>query len=89
MNMERVARLVITVHGIRAFGHWQERLEDLLVKQTTAGDSPTVLNYKYGYFSVFAFLLPPLRWLVTRRFRHALLHAICSQNWQRIDNRRA
>ena len=60
--------VVITVHGIRTFGLWQERLQALL------GTCPelSVLNYKYGYFSILAFLFPPLRWIVTRRFRMEL-----------------
>lgn len=62
-------RLIITVHGIRTFGHWQERLEQMIKRR-----DPTVevFNYKYGYFSVAAFVVPFLRWLVTRRFRAAL-----------------
>ncbi len=74
--------LVITVHGIRTFGSWQERLESLL-----KAEDPTieVLNYKYGYFSILAFMIPFLRWLVTRRFRVELLHHIDMRAWDRID----
>lgn len=70
------SRLVITVHGIRTFGHWQERLEKLLL----GGLNPSarkldVFHYKYGYFSAFAFLSGILRWLAVRRFRKALISA--------------
>src|SRR5438128_1143583 len=76
--------LVVTVHGIRTFGDWQERLEQLL-KSATKDDSLTVLNYKYGYFSIIAFLIPPIRWLVVRRFRKAFIEQAKSSTWDRID----
>lgn len=59
-------RVIVSIHGIRTFGQWQQRLA-LMVK---AGD-PTVRveSYYYGYFSVIAFLIPFFRWLIVRRFR--------------------
>jgi hypothetical protein len=50
-------QLIITVHGIRTFGGWQERL-DALVGATNSDRELTVINYKFGYFSVVAFLIP-------------------------------
>ena len=64
-------KLVITVHGIRTFGQWQERLGSLL--KQAAPHRVAVENYHYGYFSTIAFLIPVLRWLATRRFRRELL----------------
>ncbi len=74
--------LVVTVHGIRTFGHWQEALGNLLYAQ-----DPEVRceHYTYGYFSLFAFLVPPTRWLVTRRFRRHLLALATGDDWDRID----
>jgi tetratricopeptide (TPR) repeat protein len=66
------SHLVITVHGIRTFGDWQAKLEEQL-KEAEPGIK--VLNYKY-YFSSFAFLLPPVRWWVARRFRNYFVQAI-------------
>ena len=63
-------RLIVTVHGIRTFGHWQERLEGLIHE---VSPQIYVVHYKFGYFSVLAYLVPPLRWLIIRRFRRALL----------------
>ena len=80
--MSQSRHLVITVHGIRTFGHWQERIEKLL---KTVEPSIDVFNYKYGYFSILAFIIPFLRWLVTRRFRRDMLLAISKGNWDRID----
>src|SRR6476660_1434532 len=73
--------LVVTVHGIRTYGVWQDRLTKLLDPQPGV----TVCNYNFGYFSAFAFMIPPLRWLVTRRFRAALLREVHGQEWDRID----
>jgi WD40 repeat protein len=74
--------LVITVHGIHTFGHWQERLEELL---KAADPSIEVFNYKYGYFSVIGFIIPFFRLLVTRAFQHDMLREIRGQNWDRVD----
>jgi WD40 repeat protein len=74
--------LVITVHGIRTFGQWQERLSKLL---RLSEPTIAVYNYHYGYFSVIAFMIPFLRWLVTRRFRQALLDITTDSRWDRVD----
>ncbi|MET0382142.1 MAG: hypothetical protein ABW032_01840, partial [Burkholderiaceae bacterium] len=64
--------MLITVHGIRTFGQWQERLGAL----ARGGDGRLgVEHFKYGYFSVLAFALPPLRWLAVRSFRRSLVAA--------------
>src|SRR5438876_698734 len=80
-------QLLITVHGIRTFGHWQERLETLLLDadQEANDRSVEIINYKFGYFSAVAFLVPPLRWLVVRRFRRDFLRWVNSSSWDRID----
>jgi hypothetical protein len=77
-------QLVISVHGIRTFGGWQERLERLLI-ENGSNYQLTLINYKYGYFSVVAFLIPPLRWLVVRAFRQFLMSFLQEQRWDRID----
>jgi hypothetical protein len=60
-----VTRVIVTVHGIRTFGQWQERLGELL---RTSGFEGPILHFKYGYFSSVAFLVPPLRFLIVLRF---------------------
>lgn len=74
--------LVITVHGIRTLGQWQDRLGKLL--QVSEPEVKTY-HYRYGYFSVLAFMIPFLRWLVTRRFRSELEIVLREQEWDRID----
>jgi hypothetical protein len=61
-----VTRIVVTVHGIRTFGQWQERFGALLRRQGFTG---RIVHFKYGYFSSVAFLVPPLRSVLVRRFR--------------------
>jgi hypothetical protein len=78
------SRLIITVHGIRTFGQWQERLEKLVTD--AAHDSEIeFINYKYGYFSVVAFIIPFFRWLVVRKFRSELIKLCTNKPRTRID----
>jgi tetratricopeptide (TPR) repeat protein len=79
-----IKHLVITVHGIRTFGGWQERLENLLHAQGSDREL-TIINYKFGYFSILAFIFPLLRLLVVRRFRLFFVDLVKSQPWDRID----
>jgi WD40 repeat protein len=74
--------IVVTAHGIRTFGAWQKRLKSLL---ETAEPGIIVLNYNFGFFSIFAFLFPPLRWLATRKFRHELKGIPQSYGNARVD----
>ena len=76
-------RLLITVHGIRTFGLWQEKLEHKLREEL--GRAVEVCHYRYGFFTVLAFLIPPFRWLATRRFRSELLQQANRKRWSRID----
>lgn len=75
------ARLLITVHGIRTYGKWQEALGDLAVRTIP---NLHVYHYKYGFFSMLAFLFPPFRWFVTRAFRRQLELLAC-RSWSRVD----
>jgi hypothetical protein len=61
--------VLITVHGIRTFGQWQDRLKKLV---TAANPNVEVKEYGYGYFSVVAFLIPVVRWLAVISFRRRL-----------------
>ena len=79
LNENNQRHLLITVHGIRTFGQWQERLAKLL-----SAHSIEVRHFKFGYF-FFAYLIPPLRWLAVRRFRKALLTVTKETQWDRID----
>jgi tetratricopeptide (TPR) repeat protein len=73
--------LVILVHGIRTFGQWQEQLKKLL---DVAEPGIEVVMHKYGYYSVLAYAIPFLRWLVTRDFRNHLVK-LTAAPYDRID----
>jgi WD40 repeat protein len=74
--------LVITVHGIRTFGQWQDRLATILKEHDP---SIEVRNYTYGYFSALAFVIPFTRWITTRAFRRRLVAMAGRDAWDRID----
>src|SRR4051812_687881 len=61
--------VVVTVHGMRTHGEWQRRLELLVGKV-----EPTCefRHFRYGYFSVAAFIFPPTRGTIVRRFAREL-----------------
>ncbi|MEV3837926.1 hypothetical protein [Aeromonas dhakensis] len=51
---------IVTVHGIRTFGSWQERLINLIRNQL----KPKLLeplNFKFTGIDFFTFMIPPLR----------------------------
>ena len=79
---ETQRHLIITVHGIRTFGQWQDRLATVL-EQNEPG--VVVFNYRYGYFSVLAFLIPYVRRLVVWRFRSELQETVQKDRWDRVD----
>ena len=64
-----INHLIITVHGIRTKGDWQDELEVLL----GARPGLQVCKFTYGYFSAVAFLIPVVRWIVAGRFRRWVL----------------
>lgn len=45
----------LTVHGIRTFGQWQERLKRIVQAEASYID---FFSYKYGYFSTVFFAIP-------------------------------
>jgi hypothetical protein len=64
--------LVFTLHGIRTYGDWQERLQRLTLEEAErrgTSDQIEFCHYKYGIFSVLALWFPPTRWLTAKRFR--------------------
>jgi WD40 repeat protein len=76
-------RLLITVHGIRTFGAWQGALKTKA--EDDFGGAVEVCNYRYGFYSLVAFLIPFTRWIATRRFRKQLLHDLTKAPWSRVD----
>ncbi len=63
-------RILLTAHGIRTHGQWQERLAAMVSDEDP---STVAVHYKYGFFSTLAFIIPFTRYLITRRFRATFL----------------
>jgi WD40 repeat protein len=84
MEDQPKTHLIVTVHGIRTFGAWQERLENI-VCDGADGAHVRFSHYRYGYFSLLAFIFPPLRWLVVRRFRNDFRKEAADPALTRID----
>lgn len=51
-------KTIITIHGIRTFGEWQQRLRRLIELETL---HTSFKNYKYGYEAIITFIFPALR----------------------------
>lgn len=76
IQSSKIARLradgdlvAVTVHGIRTFGQWQERLKKMIQGEA---DYIKFLSYKYGYFSVIFFVFPFFQRLEVNRLKLAL-----------------
>jgi len=82
MTLSTSNHLLVTVHGIRTFGAWQERLEHLLKKEDP---NVEVAHYKYGYLSAITFAIPVLRRIVIARFRKSLSRMLAQKRWSRVD----
>src|SRR4030095_14146811 len=74
--------LVVAVHGIRTHGQWSDHLRRLIHERESEA---VVLPYKYNYLSAIGFLIPPIRWLMARRFRNDLMGQLASGKWRRVD----
>ncbi len=54
-NITKKESILITLHGIRTFGNWQEEIQKTISKNTQNFEFHSI---KYGFFSFFAFILP-------------------------------
>lgn len=54
-------KLLITFHGIRTFGDWQEQLEKEIYKKANNFE---LERMKYNFFSIFLFIIPFIRQIV-------------------------
>lgn len=75
---------LITVHGIRIFGNWPARLEALIV-QARGERKTNVRQYRFGFFTVIAFLIPFLRNYAVHLFARNLFILSKQENSDRID----
>ena len=80
--------LILTVHGIRTYGRWQERLEGLLKTEIAQSGHDIEIDgrhYRYGFFTLFSFLIPFLRNLAVRRFKMHLEAVLDEGPFDRIN----
>lgn len=57
-------RLLVTVHGIRTYGHWQTKISDEVLRYSRSFDN---IEVKYGFTDLFCFAIPPLRRKIIER----------------------
>lgn len=57
---------IITVHGIRTFGSWQERLTNI-IRAKVKPQKMEPLNFKFTEIDFFTFIIPPLRKKIINR----------------------
>lgn len=69
--------LILTVHGIRTFGQWQARLEQLIRAHLDESRFDWSFKHKkYQFFSVFKFINPLTRRAEVVRFRDELVSVL-------------
>jgi hypothetical protein len=87
-NETESLHIVVTIHGIRSYGRWQERLTTLLEGDKgwrRDEDKKEVLIYRYGVFTLFSFLIPFLRHLAVNQFRQYLESVFEGRTCRRVD----
>lgn len=82
LELDSRKHLVITIHGIRTFGQWQNKVELLLRRHASKVE---VRSYKYGYFSILVYFFPFLRSFIVRRFRQELNSILKDNRYNKID----
>lgn len=73
--------LCISVHGIQTYATWQHQLERSIVSNIKDVE---VIDFKYGYFSLFSFIIPFLRLAVIRKFTSDFQRVLNNRENQRV-----
>lgn len=73
--------IALSVHGIRTFGAWQNRLKAIINSRT---NSISFKAYRYGYFSIVSFVIPFFRWVQVKRLAHTLQSLIENNSKTRL-----
>ncbi|MBJ9977075.1 alpha/beta fold hydrolase [Pseudomonas sp. S75] len=58
LSKREEGKLLVTIHGIRTYGHWQSGLQQRVNEYSSDFKGRDV---KYGYFDIFSFCVPILR----------------------------
>ncbi|ROO75908.1 response regulator receiver domain-containing protein [Vibrio crassostreae] len=67
---------LITIHGIRTTGKWQDTLEKLVKENSREVEN---MPLKYGFFSLISFLIPSLRNYVSKKIE-TKIHSVLDQS---------
>ncbi|NOH77795.1 response regulator [Vibrio crassostreae] len=67
---------LITIHGIRTTGKWQDTLEKLVKENSREVEN---MPLKYGFFSLISFLIPSLRNYVSKKIE-TKIHTVLDQS---------
>ncbi|KAB7687913.1 hypothetical protein GBN24_13700 [Plesiomonas shigelloides] len=67
--------IIVSIHGIRTLGKWQNRLEHEIIRNLPEFEIKT---YRYNYFSCIQLLLPFARKKIIKHFREELILIINS-----------
>jgi CheY-like chemotaxis protein len=69
IEKKKLNKVVFSVHGINTYGEWQEKFSDFLKEKD---DKIEHFPYKYSYYPVLSFLIPPLRKYEVNNFKKEL-----------------
>lgn len=67
--------IAVTVHGIRTFGQWQERLKKMVQAEASY---IKFQSYKYGYFSTIFFVFPYFQRREVARLKSSLKYLVAA-----------
>ena len=81
ISVQTKDRVVISVHGIRTYGHWQENLGSAVEAYSRSCER---VEIKFGFLNVFFFLLPFVRRLVLRKVGQQLVNNLVKHQQKEI-----
>ncbi|CAE6968499.1 alpha/beta fold hydrolase [Paraburkholderia domus] len=71
INVQTKDRVVISVHGIRTYGHWQENLGKAVESYSRSCER---IEIKFGFLNVFFFLVPFVRSFILKKVVQQLVN---------------
>lgn len=74
-------KIVISIHGIRTFGEWQYKLDELL-KENSATINHHI--FQYNFFDILSFIFPISRYLKAKKLIDKIKYIIDTNNNKKI-----
>lgn len=80
---ENIETALVSIHGIRTFGSWQQRLNDIIKEKD---ESVISLSFSYGYLDLISFILPfdYLRKKASNRLYEDITHWVTTYSTKRF-----